>query len=191
METVTLVKRLNNLKTLEQWLAQRGIDTSDWGTTGAKSVINLWHELLEGDVVLQDNPPLRVVHVVQIIVRQQGRILIEAMQEFGDGSRRYRNQPPSEKMKIDESHVDAALRCLHEELGVEETDVSFNQSSYKQMQAQADSPSYPGLPTQYTFHLIEAAVAGIPDSDFWHDNETYGEGDPVKRHYWVWQPAGG
>ncbi|HEX6383033.1 MAG TPA: NUDIX domain-containing protein [Anaerolineae bacterium] len=184
------MKDIDSVKALEKWLAQRGIDTSGWGTGGTKSVINLWNELQEGDVALQDTPPLRVVHVVQVIIRRQNSILIEAMQEFGDGSRRYRNQPPSEKVKTGEDYLDAALRCLREELGVDERDVVFNLSSYKQVQVQADSPSYPGLPTQYTFHLIEAAVKGLPEANFWHDNATYGEGDPVKRHYWVWQPAG-
>ena len=185
------MEETNRIEGLEKWLAQRGIDISDWDTGDAKSVTSLWYELQEGDIVLQDNPLLRVVHVVQVIIRRQDKILIEAMQEFDDGSRRYRNQPPSEKMKASESYTDAALRCLWEELGVGEADVTFDQSSYKQVQAQADSPSYPGLPTQYTFHLIEAAVAGLPGTDFWHDNENYGEGDPVKRHYWVWQPAEG
>lgn len=184
-----LVEETNRIKELEKWLARRGIDTSAWGTGDAKSVKNLWYELQEGDIVLQDNPLLRLVHVVQVMIRRQNKILIEAMQEFGDGSRRYRNQPPSEKMKSSESPTDAARRCLWEELGVNETDVAFDQSSYKQVQAQADSPSYPGLPTQYTFHLIEAVVAGLPSTDFWHDNEARGEGDPVKRHYWVWQPV--
>ena len=185
-----LGEETNRINELEKWLAQRGIDTSEWGTGNTKSVKNLWYEFKEGDMALRDNPLLRVVHVVQVIIRRQNKILIEAMQEFDDGSRRYRNQPPSEKMKSSESPTDAALRCLWEELGINEIDVTFDQSSYKQIQAQADSPSYPGLPTQYTFHLIEAVVAGLPGTDFWHDNETYGEGDPVKRHYWVWQPAG-
>ena len=185
------MKEIDSVDSLRKWLAVRNIDTSEWGTEGAKSVTHLWRELQEGDLVLRDNPPLRVVHVVQIIIRRQNKFLIEATQEFGDGSHRHRNQPPSEKVKAGESYTKAALRCLQEELGINASDVTFDQSSHKEVQAQADSLSYPGLATEYTFHLIEAAVAGLPDTDFWRDNAAYGEGDPVKRHLWRWRPAVG
>lgn len=183
------MKEIESVKRLEVWLAQSGIDTTAWGADGTKSTIDLWHELQQGDIVLQDNPPLRVVHVVQVIIERQGKILIEAVQEFGDGSQRQRQQPPSEKIKVTESYADAALRCLKEELGVNEADIAIDLSSHRQKYVQADSPSYPGLPTAYTFHLINATIMGLPNVDFWYDNVAFGTGDPVKRHYWVWQPA--
>lgn len=172
---------------LHQWLAEQGIDTKKWGVANAKSVKDLWHELKEGDSCLQTDPPLRHVHVAQIIVRREQYVLIETIQEFGTGRQRFRNQPPSEKMKRGETFSEAAVRCLYEELGTSISHVIFDQSTYSEIETTTDSLSYPGLPTKYTFHRIEAIIHGLPKSGFWRDNVSFLEGDPIKRHFWAWQ----
>jgi NUDIX domain len=183
-----IVNQLLSINGLEAWLGKHGISYDGWGRSNSKKLRHLWQELEAGEVQLRDNPPLRVVDVVQIIIRQGEKILIEAEQEFFNGQRRFRNQPPSEKIKPGESVMDAARRCLLEELGVSPENIVLNPDSHREHQTNTNSISYPGLPSQYNFHLLEAAVSGLPQDDFWRENKAGGEIDPVKRHRWVWQP---
>ncbi len=178
---------VHNLEALKEWLDTNGIDISQWGSGGAKTVANLWEELANGDIRLLDNPPTRIVHVVEVCIQKGNLVLKELKQEFGDGQLRTRNRLPSEKMKPDEDCNDAALRCLREELGVDKKDVTFVTSACTQRTMQVESPSYPGLDTQYTFHTITATVNQLPEADFWQDNAANNQGDPIKRHHWGWR----
>lgn len=169
------------------WLNQHNIDTSLWGEGNAKSVIHLWDELASGEVALLDDPPRRIVHVVQVVIRRGRQVLLEAEQIMENGSRRFRNQPPSEKIKYGESYLEAATRCLHEELGVAPEAIQLLPESHALRRELLDSYSYPGLLTEYTFHMVEAAVLGLPEEPFWRGNKAVLMGDPVKRHLWVWR----
>lgn len=182
------VNRFASIHALEAWLKTHGINYEVWGKNNSKSLHNLWHELEAGEVQLKEFPPLRVVEVVQIIIRRNSDILVEAEQEFISGQRRFRNQPPSEKVKPGETIQQAARRCLKEELSVPSEAVKLQMESHRQHQMNTNSISYPGLPSQYNFHLLEAVVSGLPDGDFWCENQTQDKVDPVKRHRWVWQP---
>lgn len=179
-----------DIHALEVWLGKNEVSYEEWGNGDSKSLHNLWQELEAGEVQLKDNPPLRVVNVVQIIIRQSDLVLVEAEQEFFNGQRRFRSQPPSEKIKSGEAIQDAARRCLQEELGVAPKKVVLQMESLQQHQTNTNSLSYPGLPSQYNFHLLEAAVAGLPEEDFWQENLA-GDNviDPVKRHLWTWCPV--
>lgn len=171
---------------LADWLSAKEIDFSRWGVGGTKSINNLWDEYLNHEITFQNNPPMRIVQVVQVLIRRGNRILLEVEQVLGNSHRRYRNQPPSEKMKAGESYIAAAVRCLDEELGLTRADIAFIGSGYERVEAVTESPSYPGLRTRYTFHLIEAVAKGLPEEDFWRDNYANGHGDPVRRHLWAW-----
>ena len=177
----------DDISQLDKWLVQQGINTNVWGQGSTKTVKTFWHELVQGDSSLQLSPPLRRVHVAQILIRKNGRVLIESVQEFGNGRRRFRNQVPSEKMRPNEPFLEAAVRCLYKELGIAANQITFDEATYSEIEIVTDSISYPGLPTQYTFHRMEASVAGLPGEDFWHENASYNQGDPIKRHFWVWQ----
>ncbi len=183
------MKQFQNAQELQQWLHAVNIDTSFWGGGSAKTIENLWDELVSGEIAIQENPPLRLVNVVQILIRKGKQLLLEAEQELGNGQRRFRNQPPSEKMKPGENYTTAALRCLKEELGIAAQHVTFLSGSHQQATRESDSLSYPGLKTRYTFHIIQAQVEGLPEDDFWRENRAYGDGDPVRRHRWRWQYA--
>jgi hypothetical protein len=182
-----MLMEFQDVRQLESWLAAKQIDTSQWGGVGTKSLANLWTEYIEGEISFQDDPPTRIVQVVQVIIRRGNRILLEVEQEFGNNQRRVRKQPPSEKLKRGESYVEAAQRCLEEELGLRSNEMAFlGAGGYQQVQVVNESPSYPGLTTRYTFHAVEAIVKGLPDCDFWLDNRSFNSGDPIRRHRWAW-----
>jgi hypothetical protein len=185
------VINFGDIDELSVWLTAKGINVSRWGAGGRKSVANLWDEIVNGETYIQDDPPLRMVNVTQVIVRKGNRFLREVEQEFGDGTCRPRNNPPSEKMMHDESCTEAALRCLEEELGINKHNVTFVTAGCRQEQKVLESPSYPGLLSQYTFYIVEADVKGLPDTDFWRDNSAFGQGDPIKRQHWVWRTSPG
>ena len=176
----------SKLQDLVHWLNVNGVDVSQWGTSIFKTPDNLWDEYVRGEVSFQTDPPLRIVRVAQIIINRNNQILLEVEQEFKNGRRRFRSQPPSEKIKPDEDLHDAAIRCLHEELGLDPGQISFVESSYEKRETILESPSYPGLLTRYTIHAVEARVTGLPAQEFWRQNKAVIEGDPVIRHLWNW-----
>ncbi len=128
-----------------------------------------------------------MVNVAQVIIRRGEYVLLEAEQVFGDGQRRYRGKPPAEKIKPGETYMEAAARCLQEELGVETGQIQLFPDTHRQVKTYAMSSSYPGLPALYNLHTVEAAVSGLPETEFWRDNRSFTAGDPVKRHKWVWR----
>lgn len=181
------MKKIGNELFLGLWLRIWDIDTSQWGTSETKTIANLWQEYRQGEITFRDNPPTRVVRVVQIILRRGDRVLYEIAQEFQDGRLRQRLQPPSEKMVKGESQFDAAERCLREELGLDPDEIQLLSPAVEVTENVTDSPSYPGLRTHYTIYSIEATAEGLPDDDFWRVNEAAAAGDPVLRHLWGWR----
>ncbi len=181
------MKPFTDIRELDLWLNINGINTATWGVRGTKTVRNLWGEYVSGEIAFEAPPPLRIVQVVQVIIRRGNRVLLEIEQEFGNAQKRSRHQPPSEKMKAGESYILAAIRCLQEELGLARDDIAFVGSGYEKVEMLTESPSYPGLQTKYTFHSIEAVAKGLPEKDFWRENITQMATDPVKRHLWAWQ----
>ena len=181
------MEKFANSAALAGWLKDKGIDTSSWGRGPFKSIANLWDEYEAGEVFFEDDPPMRVVHVVQILIQQHNRSLREVEQELSNGERRFRNQPPAEKVKSNETGVDAAQRCLREELGLSSEQIEAMSMANEREEMIADSPSYPGLLTRYTIQEIKARVIGLPEDDFWRENKAAAEGDPVSRHLWGWR----
>jgi hypothetical protein len=172
---------------LLDWLNHHEIDISFWGEGNAKSVIHLWQEYASGEIVLLENPPRRIVDVVQVIIRRGRQVLLEAEQVMENGSHRFRNQPPSEKIKPGETYLDASWRCLQEELGLSPDTAEVFPETHSSRTELLDSFSYPGLLTEYTFHMVEAKVEGLQDASFWRGNTAVSQGDPVMRHLWEWR----
>lgn len=170
---------------LKSWLTSYGIDTTRWGCGVAKSVENLWSEIVAGETELLEEPPLRLVRVVQVIIGRDDKILVEAAQEFGDNQQRQRGFPPAEKVKPQETIQEAAFRCLREELQVEANRVELVSVS-EPKQISQESPSYPGLPTRYLTYRVEVKVTGLPEGEFWTQESTHADGDPVTNHHWQW-----
>lgn len=170
------------------WLESRGVDCSQWGQDRAKELTDLWYELINQDIKLADEPVLRVVQAVTVVIRRDDKVLIETEQVFKDGRRRLRNQPPSEKMKLGESYHDAAIRCLEEELGLVREQVKMISNTHQSTHIRRDAFSYPGLATHYHLHRVEAQVNDLPPRNFCTtESSSTGTNDPIKHHYWSWQ----
>ncbi|KAH7442936.1 hypothetical protein KP509_02G008600 [Ceratopteris richardii] len=162
---------------LMQWLQDRLPSSSaqqifDWGKIPAtKNVTNLWVELSQGEISLEDAvPPKRTVHVVIVnITNGSGKMLLEAYQEMTDGSIRERNRPLSEKMKLGENVEHACLRGIREELGKAygaDHYVQMLPHTYKKEIEERHSSSYPGLMTCYILHHMTAIMKHLPVEDF-------------------------
>jgi hypothetical protein len=179
--------KFSNIDELQAWLTAVDINIAAWGKNGAKSVEALWQEIVAGEAQIETEPPERQVQVAEIVIRRGDQVLIEAAQELADGQIRQRGLLPAEKMRAGEEVETTVQRGLGEELGIASEDVMILADSYQQYQRLQDSPSYPGLPTRYSIHRLAVQVKGLPEGDFWWENAAYGQGDPVKRHYWVWE----
>lgn len=180
-------REFSTVEELRKWLQSRQIDLGAWGHGEAKSVSDLWSEIVRGESELSDHPLQRQVDVVRVIIRRGESILIEAQQELRGGRRRARGRPPSEKMKPGESYRETALRCLEEELGVPPEEARILPDTYRRKTWEGYSASYPGLCTQYTFHIVRAEVDGLPLDGFTTAEKKPGPGEPVARHHWVWR----
>jgi hypothetical protein len=181
------VKNFERVEELVDWLAASGVDTTEWDKGTSKSVANLWDEYVKGELIFQISPPLRIVEVVQVTIERNGLLLLEMEQEFVNGQRRSRELPPSEKIKPGENCVEAAYRCLCEELGLSRDQISIIEPDNSTKDSVVESLSYPGLNTRYTIHDVYAYVKGLPDQDFWRENLATKDGDPIKRHLWAWR----
>ncbi|KAJ7528734.1 hypothetical protein O6H91_15G016600 [Diphasiastrum complanatum] len=212
-------KELGSLEALADWLKERlaanNLPLSFWGKApGTKSLSNLWCELVEGEIFLEDScPPKRTVHVASVHIRNEsGSTLVEAYQEMSDGRIRQRNKPLSEKMRLGENVEDACLRGIYEELGWQlgaRDRVSIFQDSYMKKEEERESNSYPGLWTRYIIHTMSARIKQLPATEFFtiedesHQLPSYtgarslsnanGDGSTsthipvgVKRHFWKW-----
>ncbi len=171
---------------LKSWLTTKGINWSHWGAGQAKSVEHLWAEIEAGESQLEDNPPLRRVWIVNLIIRRGDKILVESAQEFGDKQQRQRNLPPAEKLKPGENYLQAAWRCLQEELQINPAAITLLADTPELQRQTRESPSYPGLPTEYQLYQVEVAVEGLPETAFSTAESLHEDGDPVQNHYWIW-----
>lgn len=173
---------------LARWLQCHQINLDQWGQGIAKSVEDLWREVQNAESMLSAEAPLRRVRVVELVVQEGDRQLIEAAQTLVSGQTRRRNHPPSEKMLPGEEPLGTARRCLVEELGVDgTTDVSFPPQQIRERQELVESASYPGLITQFTFYQVIVQVQHLPTTDFTTTNAAHEHGDPVVAHHWRWQ----
>jgi hypothetical protein len=178
-------REFQSLSELADWLAASEVDAASRGQGESKRLIDLWAEYEGGEATFEDDPPMRLLEVAEVVIRRGDAILIEIEQEFGDGRRRARSVLPSEKLKPGESPLAAARRCLREELGLMEDEVTLAQEP-RITEGVADSPSYPGLLTRYRFHTFETTADSLPDEHF-HTNNAAPD-DPIRRHYWGWRP---
>ena len=177
----------SNKDQLALWLVSKGVNLSQWGSEGRKTIDHLWIEITSGEADIQNDPPLRVIKVVQIIIRNGTKILVEARQVRDEGAYRYRGFPPSEKIKRDEMPVEAALRGIEEELGIDRSQVISLHLLPEVTEEMRESRSYPGLYTKYIITQVEAIIDNLPIEDFLTAESRNIGHQQVTKHYWSWR----
>lgn len=176
----------NTLETLEAWLRRAHIDLALWGQDGHKTLEHLLQEIEKGESVLTHSPPQREVRAATVVIRKNGKILVEDEQVMEDGRTRKRGRIPSEKFLAGEDPSDAAVRCIVEEMGVAEGKIAVDVSSHQINHNRDSSPSYPGLSCLYEVHRFEVEVQDLPEGDFETREMSDNVGDPVSIHRWKW-----
>jgi len=177
---------VRSVEQLRGVLESHGVDTEDWGETGAQPVSDLLEEIQQGECRIQDHPFCRRVRVTEVLIRQHGTVLIETEQHTRDGARFERDLLPAEKMKNEESCTDAAWRCLVEELELEDEDIDGLKYMLTRETDFIESPSYPGLWSIYHIHRVKADVSPLPEDGFWTSERGHDEHDRVAWHRWEW-----
>lgn len=176
-----------SVEILHQWLLTLSLNLESWNKGQAKSVGHLFDEIINGESSIQLKPPLRVVNVVQVLVSQDGKYLLELEQELDDKRTRKRNIPPSEKMIPGENCLNAARRCLLEELQIADKEIEILSQDCKPIIRYRKSRSYPGLKTKYCIYRVKVFVKNLPAEGFWTEEKTnHAEKEIIRRFYWGW-----
>lgn len=177
------------IEALKKQLITAGIDTALWGKGQAKTLAHLIKEIEDSETILTTNQAgelLRTVVVVKTDIFYESPDgkkykLKEERQVFKDGRERRRDlgQAVSEKMQPAENPANAAIRGIHEELGIG-GDITVTTAGTDE--ETIDSPSYPGLKSQYISHRFRA---NLSQEQF--NPNGYTENQADKSTYFVWE----
>lgn len=159
--------QIDGLGQLRQTLQDHGMDLNAYGTGAAKSIGHLYAEIHEGECMLDivEDRLTRILTVLCLNVESAGRTLVEDKQRFfSDGRERRRKLDSSagEKFKPGETPEAAAARCVEEELPfLKGLPITMGESSTRK----EESPSYPGLMTEYRTHRCSVSIPpeDVPD----------------------------
>lgn len=175
--------------TLKTQLENAGVDISSWGTGKAKTLEHLQKEIEEGETVLTTNESGELIRLLTvasadiIYTSKDGKQyqLKEEKQIFKDGRERQRNfeHAISEKIKLKEDPEMAIARGIKEELGIESVIDLIKIEDTKNL---VESPSYPGLKTEYNMHKFKAA---LNDEQF--NPDGYVEIQDGLTTYFIWE----
>ncbi len=176
-----------SIEILTSWLIKNHIPIQNWGFGHAKTISDLFQEINEGECVLINDPPKRILPVVQVIIRRNHLVLVELEQELNDSRKRKRCLPPSEKMKPEESWLEAAIRCLNEELSLAPHQFTVLSENCEPVIYERLSQSYPGLPSQYHIYSVNVQADTLSATEFWTDEKADPEKKAaIRRHLWGW-----
>ncbi len=184
MKYLKLFENYNSSLSLTDTLIKFGIPVDQWGKGAAKNIKNLQTEIDEKETTLEENNGelIRKVCVVAVAVECNGKRLIEDRQEFNDGRvRRRGTKRCGEKCIEGEIPQQAAIRCLTEELGLENinpANLIFEKTNQREML----SMSYPGLKSKYYTSLF---YYNMPEDQY--NPDGYIEVQSDKKTYFVWK----
>lgn len=151
---------------LNQLLSANGIDTAAWSRDrGTKDVSDLKAEIECGEAKLEsiDGTLTRVISVVNIVVNvrlgDKLFILVEDKQIFFTGAIRQRGlRNIAEKIKPDETPLQAAQRAVYEEIGLNFAGEWLFTGTKNQ---QRISPSYPNLNSCYQMFNYQIFLSAV------------------------------
>ncbi len=168
-------------------LQAHNIPLNEWGVGEAKNFNHLLSEVQSGEatVVEENGNLLRSAEgAVLVVYSTDGKRtwrLKEDKQVFKDGREKRRELETSigEKMRPDESAVEAAYRALREELKITERLALTPKPSI--IKGPVSSQSFPGLMTRYVMNVFEVF---LPQHLF--KSEGYIECQEDKTNYYTW-----
>ncbi len=179
---------ITSLADLQLCLDKNNIKVTQWGKGNAKSITQLFEEIINGECWLNENPFIRILPIVQVLIYQNGKILVETAQELFDNRIRKRNLPPSEKMKPKEDWHTATIRCIDEELSITKDRITFVTKTCSPDIHQRNSQSYPGLLSQYHIYRVEVLIDSLPKDKFWtYEKKGINKDNAIRRHQWGWK----
>ncbi|MBU1985065.1 hypothetical protein KJ815_11730 [bacterium] len=168
-------------------LHKHAIDVARFGTGSAKMLAHLLAEIADGETLLAevDGRLVRRVSVlgVDVFADIDGKHfrLVEDRQIFRDGRERRRKMPTSvsEKLHQGEEVLAAVTRALGEEIGISE--FTLLSSTPRTRTETEDSPSYPGILSEYTKYEVDVLIASSA-----YKAEGYQEIQTDKTTHFVW-----
>ena len=174
---------------VKEVLRQFGIPVDRWGKGSAKTVASLLNEIKVGETTLTEDGRelLRRTGFVALTVTYQGengeQELYEKEQVFRDGRRRARSMDwsASEKLLREENPEAAVNRLLDEELSEIAAGIEKIKSTGETQEIK-ESPSYPGLKTEFTRYNFNGELG---DSLF--RPEGYILQEPDKTTHFAWR----
>lgn len=185
------VRLFSSKEELEAYLTGFGIPVRKWGQGNAKAISHLFSEIENGDTELveENGQILRRVCFVNIDVMatfgNQRHRLVEDRQVFDEGTDKERVRQRGdmggavrEKMHPKEQAINAARRAIHEELSL---NTEVNLSLINEENIDRESPSYPGLRTQYGATYFATELIGNQIKP-----EGYKEVELDKTTYFIW-----
>ncbi|MCA9350934.1 hypothetical protein KC874_04565 [Candidatus Saccharibacteria bacterium] len=176
---------------ITQLLKKHEVDIFSWGSYEAKTVEHLISEVLSGESQLLETDQgelLRVLEVADGTITYTDSLgavykLTEDRQEFADGRVRKREHLKdislAEKVAPGEDPKQALLRGIDEELGI--TGDIYIVGNPTLDEKQVESPSFPGLKTQYRVHKYKLVIG----SDSFNP-DGYKEQQSDKTTYFIW-----
>lgn len=179
--------QIGSIESLSKLLIKYNISIDDWNKGEAKSIENLYNEIVKDDctLIVENDKLVRSVEFVGITIYYKNSnlyILKEDEQIFIDGRVRKRNMLSSvaEKMMLGENPIKSAIRGIKEELNVDisEDQLEVENKSYSK---EKSSMSYPGLNTKYIGHDF---ICYFTDEQY--DENGYIEKQKDKSTYFKW-----
>lgn len=165
-----------NLEDLKTKLGEYGIDTAQFGRGKAKTLEHLLGEVESGESELaeRDGKLVRRLAVLNISVFTDiggRRRLVEDRQEFADGRvrRRELESSVSEKLHRGEDPLESIGRALEEELGIRKFRIL---SPLTDAVETGESPSFPGLLSEYLVYKIEVLIDEAEYKDEYRETQV-------------------
>lgn len=189
---------------LSKFLESHGINVSAFGKGNAKTLATLLKEVEEGESSLQveNGKVVRSVQPIFIHLRHGSKLLVLKSQVFEDGRKRTSLQRviAEKKGPGDGGTYDAAIRGMENALSIpadrlqEEGALQYREDLYGFELENFESPSFPGLQTQYETHYVQFNILeqglslftnrGLPDGTDFETEEVTHLGTKV--HSWTW-----
>merc|ERR1712232_631847 len=147
---------------LKGMLEENKIDTSKFGTDGAKTLYEFAQEIARGESHLQVEPDQGLVRIVDVVLLKiedeaSGKVLLEtARHNERTGVRKEKEQLPGAKSRPNENIYSTAKRISNCLLNINDESLTFGQHTLTEEDHK--SPSYPGIRTTYRKHIISATI---------------------------------